>query len=363
MAGRGRKPDPQRPRFGRVSEVIDDASRPISDLLNETNEQTAATLAAHAPDSPPAPVEAPKEPVMTTPAAPSIALVITRATRIEALATSEAVPAELVEYFTPEEWVATPTAQRVSAIEFILEESVATTEGLPVSFPVVKYPTSGSSFWEVPTPSGEPEALKALEGVVVYKQMVRVYYPFGQAVAKQPPTCASLDLIRPSTDIVEPQDKGKGCAACPWAQWGSGKNQDGTPSRGQACKQRLRVFLLRPGEEIPTLLSLPPSALKAFGAYALQLRQSKASLVAVSTLFGLADATSNNGTPFKTVTLKVGRRLRFVEMQQAAQIRGVFEQQMARRGIQVDEGDGDHPEDAAAPGTTEVIGQDGKVVA
>jgi len=215
----------------------------------------------------------------------------------------------------------------------------------------------------VPSPSGEPDAIKALEGVVVFKQMVRVYYPFGQAVAKQPPTCASLDLVKPTADIAEPQDNGKGCLACKWSQWGSGKNQDGTPSRGQACKQRLRVFLLRPGEEIPTLLSLPPSALKAFGQYALQLRQSKASLVAVTTIFGLADATSNNGTPYKTVTLKIGQRLRFAEMKQAAEIRSAFEQQMARRGIQVDEGgDGDGHEEAPAGGTA-VLDQSGRVVA
>ena len=49
----------------------------------------------------------------------------------------------------------------------------------------------------------------ALEGVVVYKQLVRVYYPFGQAVAKKPPTCASLDMVKPSADIAEPQDAGK----------------------------------------------------------------------------------------------------------------------------------------------------------
>lgn len=367
MARRGRRAASMVKHFGRMSETVDDPSRPISDLLEETNEETRARLAAQATPPPMTPPPAPVAPSMkeTPMSTPSTALATTSSLKtMEQLASSQQVPEQIKESIDQAEWDLMTTAHRVAAIEFLLAEMKTTTEGLPITFPVVRYPTSGSSFWEVPTAAGEPEALKLLEGVVVFKQMVRVYYPFGQAVAKQPPTCASLDMVRPSTDIAEPQDGGKGCAACRWAQWGSARNQDGTPSRGQACKQRLRVFLLRPNEEIPTLLSLPPSSLKTFGQYALQLRQSKASLVAVTTVFGLADATSNNGTPFKSITLKVGRRLRYEEMKQAAEIRAAFEQQMARRGIHVDEGAGGEAPDETPPANgAQVLDQGGRVVA
>jgi len=291
---------------------------------------------------------------MTTP--PTTALALTPKI-IEQLAASESVPPQLAEYFPDEaEWQGLSSPVRIAAIEFLLEEMKTTTEGLPSpAFPTIKYPTSGASFWEVPNAKGEPEPVKEIEGVIVFKQLVRVFYPWGQAVSKQPPTCASLDLIRPSADIAQPQDGGKGCAGCPQAQWGTAKNQAGELTRGQACKQRLRVFLLRPGDPIPMLLSLPPTALKAFSQYAVQLRQSKASLLAVTTLFGLTDANSGGGTPYKAVTLKVGARLPFVQMQEAANVRAAFEQQMLRRGIQVDEGDAvEHPD---------VIDTTGKVVA
>lgn len=296
---------------------------------------------------------------------PTTALALTPKSILE-LAQSETVPDVLKEYFPDEaDWKGLSSVARVNAIEFLLEEMKTTVEGLPSpAFPVIKYPTSGASFWEVPNASGEPEPMKTIEAIIVFKQLVRVYYPWGQAVSKQPPTCASLDLVRPSTDITTPQDEGKGCARCQWAQWGTAKNQAGALTRGQACKQRLRVFLLRPGDPIPMLLSLPPTALKAFSQYAVQLRQSKASLLAVTTAFGLMDQSSGDGTPYKAVTLKVGSRLPFAQMQEAATIRASFEQQMLRRGIQVDEADAvDHHDDAPPAGTQQVLDGKGQVVA
>src|SRR5262249_5251031 len=126
-----------------------------------------------------------------------------------------------------------------------------------------------------------------------------------------------------------------------------------------------RVFLLRPGEEIPMLLSLPPTALKAFGQYAVQLRQARASLLGVVTAFGLSDASSGDGTAYKAVTLKVASRVPFADMQRVANICAAFEQQMQRRGIQVDEGggDGEHHDDAPPAGGPVVAdGKTGQVV-
>ena len=343
--GRSRKPDPARPRFGRVSEVIDDPSRPILDLMHETNEQTAATLAAA--QTMPAPVETPiKETPMTT-----HALALTTAKKVETLATSDVLPGELAAYFNQEEWAALPTADRVSAIEFLLDEMKTTTEGLEINFPRVKYPTAGASFWEVPTATGDDEAIKELEGCVVFKQPVRAYWPLTQEPGKNPPTCSSLDAITP---VDGEGRQAKICAACPHAQWGSGKD-----GRGQACKKRLNTFLLRDGQDVPTLLSLPPSALRTFGDYAIQLRQSRSALVAVTTVFGLTKATSGGGVEYKALTLKIGRKLRFAEMQQAASIRAMFENQMAKRGIKVDEAE----EDPAPGSDPQVLDQNGKVVA
>ncbi|HZP39836.1 MAG TPA: hypothetical protein VFE48_25470 [Methylomirabilota bacterium] len=231
---------------------------------------------------------------------------------------------------TSEEWAAMPPEERQAALAFLQEETRETTRGVTVTFPRIKYPTSGSSFWEVPTATGEPEATKAIEGVVVYKMPVRAYWPVGAEVGNNPPTCRSRDAIVPDEDSPEPQ--AKRCAECPYSRFGSGKD-----GRGQACKQRLNTFVLLTGESLPTLISLPPTALRPFGEYAVQLRKANLPLVSVTTIFGLQDAKSSGGISYKGIALKVGRRLSFAEMKAARAVREAFESAMAQRGIQVEE--------------------------
>lgn len=241
---------------------------------------------------------------------------------------------------TPDEWDAMPAEERQAALAWLAEEQAQTTDGVQITFPRVKYPTSGASFWEVPTATGEPEAVKAIEGVVVFKQPVRAYWPAMAEVGNTPPTCASMDSLVP---VASPTQQAPTCGACPQAQWGSGKD-----GRGQACKSRLNVFLVQPGEEIPTLLSLPPTALKAFGQYAVQLRKMKIPLIGITTIFGLTDAKSGGGMTYKGIALKIGRRLTFAEMKQAHAVRELFEQAMAQRGIQIEEAKDDGPEATGA---------------
>ena len=68
--------------------------------------------------------------------------------------------------FSEDEWTALSPTEQEEAIAFFREETAATTEGVPITFSRVKYPTSGASFWEVPSVTGEAEAVKEVEGVV-----------------------------------------------------------------------------------------------------------------------------------------------------------------------------------------------------
>ena len=237
--------------------------------------------------------------------------------------------------FSETEWTGMSPTEQQEALAFFRSESAATTEGLQVTFPRAKFPTSGSSFWEIPSVTGEPEAAKEIEGVVVCKQNTRAWWgdPKTQEtsfeITNTAPTCSSLDGITP---IEGPDRQAMTCAACSHGQWGTGKE-----GRGQACKSRLNVFILRPGDEIPTLISLPPTAIKPFGAYAVGLRQKKSALIATTTIFGLQDAKSSGGTAYKGIALRMGKPLTFVEMKAARAISDAFESAMRSRGIQVDE--------------------------
>ena len=246
--------------------------------------------------------------------------------------------------FEETEWAAMSEVEKTEALTFFREESATTTEGLQVTFPRAKFPTSGSSFWELPSVTGEPEAAKEIEGVVVCKQNTRAWWMGADGatsfeITNTAPTCSSLDGIKP----VESEDRqAETCLKCPHAQWGTGKE-----GRGQACKSRLNVFILRPGDEIPTLISLPPTAIKPFGAYAVGLRQKKSALIAVTTIFGLQDAKSSGGTAYKGIALRMGKPLTFAEMKAARTISDAFEAAMRSRGIQVDEAAAEDPEHEA----------------
>jgi hypothetical protein len=246
----------------------------------------------------------------------------------EAMPLVAPVPAGLP--FAPEEWAAMSEADRAEALAMWQDETKETTRGVRVEFPRVKYPTSGSSFWEIPTATGEPDAVKTIEGIVVFKMPVRAYWPLDAEVGNNPPTCASRDSLVPDPESPEPQ--ARTCAACPRGKFGTGKE-----GRGQACKQRLNVFVMLAGETLPTLISLPPTALKPFGQFAVQLRKQNLPLTAITTVFGLTDARSGGGQTYKGLALRVGRRLAFAEMKAALGIRGAFEAEMARRGITVEE--------------------------
>lgn len=246
--------------------------------------------------------------------------------------------------FSEEEWGGMSPADQESAVVFFREETAATTEGLQVTFPRAKFPTSGSSFWEIPSVTGEPEAVKEIEGVVVFKQNTRAWWAGADGetsfeITNTAPTCSSLDGVTP---VESPTRQAMACAGCPRAAWGTGKE-----GRGQACKSRLNVFILRPGDEIPTLISLPPTAIKPFGAYAVGLRQKKSALIAVQTLFGLQKAKSSGGTDYTGIKLQMGKPLTFTEMKAARSISDAFESAMAQRGIQVDEAAGEEPEPGA----------------
>lgn len=246
--------------------------------------------------------------------------------------------------FEDAEWAAMSSTEQQEAIAFFREETAATTEGLTVTFPRAKFPTSGSSFWEIPSVTGEPEAVKEIEAVVVFKQNTRAWWAGEDGktsfeITGAAPTCSSLDGITP----IESEDRqAETCAKCPHSKWGTGKE-----GRGQACKSRLNVFTLRPGEEIPTLISLPPTAIKPFAAYAVGLRQKKSALIATTTVFGLQDAKSSGGTAYKGIALRMGKPLTFTEMKAARAISDAFESAMAQRGIQVDEAAGEEHEPGA----------------
>lgn len=119
--------------------------------------------------------------------------------------------------------------------------------------PRIKMPTSAATSWTVPTIDG-PETQKYIEGILIYQKTWRTYWQhsFGEGEANQPPDCSSKD------GKVGVGNPGGPCKTCAYAQWGSGKD-----GNGQACRQIKALFILMPGDLLPTLVMAPPTSIRS----------------------------------------------------------------------------------------------------
>jgi len=109
----------------------------------------------------------------------------------------------------------------------------------------------------------------AIEVVIIRASNVvtKTYYA-GSYVdgSDEKPTCFSNDGALPSKD--SPKKQAAACAECPWNQWGSRQNSDGTRSDGKACQDNKRLAIATPdATDDPFMLRIPPSSFKAMTAF------------------------------------------------------------------------------------------------
>lgn len=111
------------------------------------------------------------------------------------------------------------------------------------------------------------DSQKTVTGVIIGQSLKRAYWenPLGDDGAQtgQTPDCSSVDGITGRGNngpAVSPTGK---CADCPMAEFGSAKK-----GKGQGCKSRRLVFLMTGGDNVlPSIVSLPPTSLKAWRKY------------------------------------------------------------------------------------------------
>ena len=131
-------------------------------------------------------------------------------------------------------------------------------EGLRLSFPRVKIPAGGSLQFEIPSDDPEnPDYTKYIEGVILYNHDTCAYWPEGSEYDDTvTPLCSSVDG---KTGYGAP---GGVCATCALNQYGSVEK-----GKGKACKNMRNLYILRSGEYMPMLLSLPPTSLRPYSDF------------------------------------------------------------------------------------------------
>lgn len=246
--------------------------------------------------------------------------------------------------------------------DFSSDEIAEDADGLQMmSFQRVKIPAGGALQFEIPTEDPDnPDYARTLEGVILYNHSTYTLWPEGSEYDEDTkPLCSSVDG---KTGIGEP---GGACATCPMNAYGSAR--DG--GRGKACKNMRDIYLLRSGEYMPLLISLPPTSIKPFKeflnrAFVYRRRATYGSLIQI----GLKK--ENNGS--NDYSVATFRLLRDFEGEELAQIRAYangFKEQIKAINIQralINEeqrtNDCDYviPESATAPGSPDgsyVVGE------
>lgn len=170
----------------------------------------------------------------------------------------------------------------------------------PYDLDKIKAPSGGALFWTIHTLEGE-EAVKELEVILLHWRDVRRYYARGleESGGGSPPDCRSEDTVR---GFGTP---GGSCLSCPLAQMGS----DPKGGKGQACKERRMLFVVRPGGVLPDLLELPTTSLKPVRDYFKRLASAGHLFYGLRTKVGLKAAQNEKGIKYSEAVFAAGEPL------------------------------------------------------
>ncbi len=175
--------------------------------------------------------------------------------------------------------------------------------GMNVTFDRVTIPAAGGTVFEVPGAlPGETDTVKEFTGVILFHHPLFTYYREKYVGGSNPPDCGSYDGV---TGVGDP---GGSCAHCPLNQFGSGENG------GKACKNKRRIFILREGEIIPLVLTLPTGSMKEFGVYIKRLLGKGRKSCSVVTRFSLKKAVNAGGIAYSQAQFAVDRSLTDAEL-------------------------------------------------
>lgn len=194
----------------------------------------------------------------------------------------------------------------VNLAELFAEEM----DGLTPSFDRIKIPAGGGISFEVPGENSEsPDTVKEFRAVILYHHPINCFYKEKYTGANNPPDCSSNDghfgIEAETGEVIE-------CASCPNYVFGSGENGS------KACKQKRRIYLLREGEALPIILSLPTGSLGEYSKYVMRLLSRGKKTNSVVTKFSLKKAQNSGGINYSQAVFAVDRDLTAEESQVVA---------------------------------------------
>lgn len=128
---------------------------------------------------------------------------------------------------------------------------------------LIKIPAGGGLAYEVQGEDDDDvEYMKEITGVIVFTHRMNGYWPnsYGTGEGEDKiPLCSSMDG---KTGLCRDSGEVRSCESCPMNQFGSGTDAKGGASRGKACKNMRRLYMMMNGDPNFYLLTVPPTSIR-----------------------------------------------------------------------------------------------------
>ena len=207
----------------------------------------------------------------------------------------------------------------------ILQENLGGERLTPFSLERIKVPSGGDKFWRVPDLEKGQRAEEQVLGIILHNQYARAYFDTAYgADDPKPPSCTSYEM-----GGMGYGDPGGECASCPFNQFGSALDQNGAPTGGKACQEKRFLFILSPGDYLPSVIQGPATSLRSIRDYGLELGRKGLRMGQVVTAFVL-ESEKRGGYPTSVIKPKFAGLLSPEDCQKVAalqdQLKPMFQQ-------------------------------------
>lgn len=166
---------------------------------------------------------------------------------------------------------------------------------------LIKIPAGGGLAYEVQGEDDDDvEYMKEISGVIVFTHRMNGYWPnsYGTGEGEDKiPLCSSMDG---KTGLCRDSGEVRSCENCPMNQFGSG-----TDTRGKACKNMRRLYMMMDGDPNFYLLTVPPTSIKEVNRQLARIMGSKSiPYTDLIVSLKLEKAVNAGGIPYSKVVIE-----------------------------------------------------------
>ena len=192
-------------------------------------------------------------------------------------------------------------AERAEELRLILSENLGGQKLTGSDLERITVPSGGGTHWKIETLDGE-KMHKTIEGVVIHFHDRRKMYEKGLdeegSSGNAPPDCHSDDML---TGRGIP---GGECVKCPYAEFGSDRK-----GVGQKCKTSRDLYIIRPDELLPIIVSAPITSIGPIKKLFLKLAGKSIKYKHVELSLALEETKNQAGIKFSRIVPSVKKRL------------------------------------------------------